>query len=292
MDLKRFENTAHQTYWSAHVEAWRRSGLSRTRYCRDHRLDRRTFASWIIYVMGLEEAEKHQKYQAELRHEQSRKNLGKGRSGKRQGVRFGARTDTRSRAVQAFWAMHLEALNWSGMSLRQYASALNLSRHAMQKWRTRHEDGELEIDWRSQLHPSARPRVRDSASTNVAETALTPTAGATRRPARRVFTDEQKLAIARESDQPGTSVSATARKHGIVTGLLFRWRVEFGIGQNARAKLATVLVPEGMPLPMDLVKPPAGMMAMTLEDGARVFVPEGSDPEAVLLEMPGKEPEA
>lgn len=292
MDLKRFENTAHQTYWSTHVEAWRRSGLSRTRYCRDHRLDRRTFAGWIIYVMGLEEAEKHQKYQAELRHEQSRKNLEKGRSGKRQGVRFGARTDTRSRAVQAFWAMHLEALNWSGMSLRQYASALNLSRHALQKWRTRHEDGELEIDWRSQLHPSARPRVRDSASTNAAETALTPTAGATRRPARRVFTDEQKLAIARESDLPGTSVSATARKHGIVTGLLFRWRVEFGIGQNARARLATVLVPEGRPLPMDLVKPPAGMMAMTLEDGARVFVPEGSDPEAVLLEMSGKEPEA
>ncbi|OYX38425.1 MAG: transposase [Rhodobacterales bacterium 32-64-14] len=222
-----------------------------------------------------------------MRREQSRRNLEKGRSSKRQSVRFGARTDTRSRAVQAFWAMHLEALNWSGMSLRQYASALNLSRHALQKWRTRHEDGELEIDWRSQLHPSARPRVRDSASTNVAETALT--ARVERRAARRFFSDEQKLAIARESDQPGTSVSATARKHGIVTGLLFRWRVEFGIGQNARARLATVLVPEGRPLPMDLMKPPAGMMAMTLEDGARVFVPEGSDPGAVLLEMSGRE---
>lgn len=287
MDLKRFENTAHQSYWSVHIEAWRQSGVSRTRYCRDHGLNRHTFGSWVIYLMGRDEARKHEEYQADLRREQSRRNLEKGRSSKRQCVRFGARTDTRSRAVQAFWAMHLEALNWSGMSLRQYASALNLSRHALQKWRTRHEDGELEIDWRSQLHPSARPRVRDSASTNVAETALT--ARVERRAARRFFSDEQKLAIARESDQPGTSVSATARKHGIVTGLLFRWRVEFGIGQNARARLATVLVPEGRPLPMDLMKPPAGMMAMTLEDGARVFVPEGSDPEAVLLEMSGRE---
>jgi hypothetical protein len=37
--------------------------------------------------------------------------------------RFEVRTDTRSHAVQAFWAMHVEALNWSGMSVRDYATA-------------------------------------------------------------------------------------------------------------------------------------------------------------------------
>lgn len=287
MDLKRFENTAHQSYWSVHIEAWRQSGVSRTRYCRDHGLNRHTFGSWVIYLMGRDEARKHEEYQADLRREQSRRNLEKGRSSKRQSVRFGARTDTRSRAVQAFWAMHLEALNWSGMSLRQYASALNLSRHAMQTWRRRHEDGELEIDWRTQLHPSACPRVSTNASTNVDEIALT--ARVKRRAARRFFSDEQKLAIALESDQPGARVSDIARKHGIVTGLLFRWRVEFGIGQSGRARLATVHVPAELLLPMEFVQPPPGMMAMTLEDGARVFVPEGSDPEAVLLEMSGRE---
>ena len=101
--------------------------------------------------------------------------------------------------------------------------------------------------------------------------------------ARRFFSDEQKLAIALESDQPGASVSGVARKHGIVTGLLFRWRVEFGIGRKAR--LATVRVPEGMVLPMDLVQPPPGMVSVTLENEARVFVPEGSDPDVVRLEM-------
>jgi transposase-like protein len=39
-------------------------------------------------------------------------------------------------------------------------------------------------------------------------------------PARRFFSDEQKLAIAMESAQPGATVSGVARKHGIVTGLL------------------------------------------------------------------------
>ena len=48
-------------------------------------------------------------------------------------------------------------------------------------------------------------------------------------------------------------------------------------------------VPKGLSLPMELVQPPAGMMAMTLADGARVFVPEGSDPDAVQLELAGKE---
>ncbi|KCZ53269.1 transposase, partial [Hyphomonas chukchiensis] len=110
-----------------------------------------------------------------------------------------------------------------------------------------------------------------------------------RRAARRFFSDEQKLAIALESDQPGAKVSTVARKHGIVTGLLFRWRVEFGIGQKERARLVTVRVPKGLSLPMELVQPPAGMMAMTLSDGARVFVPEGSDPDAVQLELAGKE---
>ena len=289
MNLKHFENKAHRTYWSVHIEAWRRSGLSRSRYCRDHGLNRRTFSSWMIYLMGREEARKHEEYQAELRREQTLKNLEKGRARKQKGLRFGARTDMQSRAVQAFWAMHLEALNWSGMSLRQYAYSLNISRFALQKWRKRLEDGELEIDWRAQLHPSARPRVSTNASTNAPETDLTPKKGASRRAARRFFSDEQKLAIALESDQPGAKVSTVARKHGIVTGLLFRWRVEFGIGQKVRARLVTVRVPKGLSLPMELVQPPAGMMAMTLADGARVFVPEGSDPDAVQLELAGKE---
>ena len=33
-------------WWSIHVEAWRKSGLSRRKYCREHRLCEETFTRW------------------------------------------------------------------------------------------------------------------------------------------------------------------------------------------------------------------------------------------------------
>ena len=105
-----------------------------------------------------------------------------------------------------------------------------------------------------------------------------------RQPLRRFFTDEQKRAIALESDQPGVSVSQVARKHGIVTGLLFRWRVQFGVAQRKRAKLAPVALIDDTPAMLrlrDLVQPPDGMTAIDLPDGRRVFAPAGVDPQAV-----------
>lgn len=111
-------------------------------------------------------------------------------------------------------------------------------------------------------------------------------------PARRFFSDEEKLAIARETELPGAKVSAVARKHGIVTGLLFRWRAQFGIAQKKRSKLARVLLPDDMPATRalrDLVHPPEGMMAVALHDGRRVFAPVGSDPDAVRAQIESKE---
>jgi transposase-like protein len=103
-------------------------------------------------------------------------------------------------------------------------------------------------------------------------------------PARRFFSDEQKLAIVKETEQPGVTVSSVARKNGIATGLLFRWRVQFGVAQKKRAKLAPVVLADGMAAPRllrDLVQPPEGLMAVDLPDGRRVFAPTGSDLNAV-----------
>jgi transposase len=41
---------------------------------------------------------------------------------------------------------------------------------------------------------------------------------------RRRWLREQKLAILAEADAPGSSVSEAARRHGLHTSLLFRWR--------------------------------------------------------------------
>ncbi|MGJ5079283.1 IS66-like element accessory protein TnpA [Bradyrhizobium sp. HKCCYLS3013] len=111
-------------------------------------------------------------------------------------------------------------------------------------------------------------------------------------PVRRFFSDEEKLAIAKEAELPGAKVSAVARKHGIVTGLLFRWRAQFGIAQKKRSRLAHVVLPDDMPAARalrDLVRPPEGMMAVDLQDGRRVFAPAGSDPDAVRAQIESKE---
>jgi hypothetical protein len=41
----------------------------------------------------------------------------------------------RSKAVQAFWAMHVEAMTWCGMSAESYAKAHHLSLHSLTRWR-------------------------------------------------------------------------------------------------------------------------------------------------------------
>ncbi|WP_245417557.1 transposase [Aminobacter sp. AP02] len=55
---------------------------------------------------------------------------------------------------------------------------------------------------------------------------------ASSQPARRLFSDDDKRAIALETKQPDATVSRVARKHGIVTGIVFRWRAEFGVTQK------------------------------------------------------------
>lgn len=136
--------------------------------------------------------------------------------------------------------MHVEAMNWSGMGVREYAAALHLSPYALRRWRERLEDGELDIDRRAHLHPAARPTVSDITNGATSEHSLTTHADDT--PAtrgRRFFTDARKL-IVQESEAAGATGSAVARRHGIATGILFRWRAEFGVTQKKQAKLASV----------------------------------------------------
>ncbi|MCP1848171.1 MULTISPECIES: IS66 family insertion sequence element accessory protein TnpA [unclassified Bradyrhizobium] len=287
MNLRHYGNKARQYYWLIHIDAWRRSGVTRTEYCRKHRLTKGTFDRWLEYLLGADAARKHAEYQAQLRRE---KRLAEREKRRRNGVRrhYAVSTDTRNRALQAFWAMHVEAMNWSGMSIRDYAGSLHLSPHTLRRWCLLLESGEVEIDWRAHLHPSARPVVSAITNGRAPRNDLTeapsgePTTRA--RPVRRFFSDEQKRAIALESDQPGLTVSSVARKHGIATGLLFRWRTECGVPQKKRARLASVTQADGTLATLslrDLVQPPADMMAVDLADGRRAFVPVGSNPDVV-----------
>ena len=123
MTLRHFENRARQSFWRAHIEAWQRSGLTRTEYCRKLNLTKSTPDRWLRHFAGEDAARKQLEYLAELRRQkrlEAREKLQK----KRIRRRYAVSTDVRNRAVQAFWAMHVEAMNWSGMGVRDYAAPL------------------------------------------------------------------------------------------------------------------------------------------------------------------------
>jgi len=42
-------------------------------------------------------------------------------------------------ALQAFWSMHVEAMNFSGMGHSEYAAAFGRSPHSLRIWRDRLE---------------------------------------------------------------------------------------------------------------------------------------------------------
>jgi transposase-like protein len=291
---KHFQNPARRAWWSIHIEAWQRSGVSRKAYCRRQRLDEGTFARWLNVLAGEETARKLTEYHAELRREARREQRAK--NGKRrQRRRYAVSTDTRSRAVQAFWAMHVEAMNWSGMSVREYAAALLLSPTSLRKWRDRLDDGELQVDWRAHLHPSARPistSAGGSAKGSQVENSLTAAPDANPKQTRRSFTAEEKRAMVLETERSDATVSSVARRHGIVTSMLFRWRAELGFGKGKAANLAAVRITDDRcsdsngagadaVILHDVLPIPSDSIAVELADGRRVFAPPGSDPEAV-----------
>lgn len=114
------------------------------------------------------------------------------------------RTDSGPVALQAFWGMHVEAMNWSGMGHAEYAAALGLSPHALRIWRDRLEQSGNEMDWRSLLHPSARAQLSSAANCARRKYRLTPEA-ADGRSNRRRSSDEQKRAIVQETEKPGAA---------------------------------------------------------------------------------------
>ncbi|RUV21755.1 hypothetical protein [Mesorhizobium sp. M7A.F.Ca.MR.245.00.0.0] len=104
--MRHFEIKARQSWWLVHIEAWQRSGLDRTSYCRQHGLWKCTFDRWLQYLAGKEVGRKHAEYLQELRRQKRREEREK-RLRKRQRHHHAVSTDVRDRAVQAFWAMRM-----------------------------------------------------------------------------------------------------------------------------------------------------------------------------------------
>ena len=250
-----FEGEARQKYWSVHVEAWRQSKLTKRAYCGEHGLSVHSFDRWMKQLMDQEAV----KLRAELLREERRK--------KRLQNYLPVKRHWKNKAAQAFWAMHVEALIWSGMSVKAYAMSHNISPYSLKNWCS-------------------------AAKANEANQGLTSAAGvgstADEKPIRRRFTEDEKSAIAEESATSKVSAAEVCRRHGIVTSMLFRWRVQFGYSAGGKVRLAPVTLKNNAgnassqpAILHDLIKAPDGMMTVDLGDGRRVFVPESSDVDEV-----------
>src|SRR5450631_2630365 len=95
---------------------------SQRRYCAQHRLTEMTFVRWRK-ASGVA---KVQQMRAEI--------LLKERRERRRKRRIRLSTGMRSKVVQAFWAMHVEAMTWFGMSVLACAKVHDLSGHRLRRW--------------------------------------------------------------------------------------------------------------------------------------------------------------
>lgn len=259
---------AKRAWWSVHIEAWLTSRLSRQAYCEAHGLKVSTMGDWMKRLAP--EALQHK-----VKRPSHKRHSPYARAGRR-------------KAVQAFWAMHVEAMHWSGCSASSYARAHNLCASTLREWRMRLEDQPDEINWREMLHPAARPwtrrRTSSAAKPQAADSSLTRPPEPERQAApRRTFSEAEKQTIVAESEVPGASAAEICRRHGIASSMLFRWRVNHGLKRTPAARLSQVVSSkDGAPLVLHGVLPaPEGMTEITLGDGRRVFAPADADPDAV-----------
>ncbi len=98
---------------------------------------------------------------------------------------------------------------------------------------------------------------------------------------RRSWSAEEKRAILAEARETTTSVSAVARRHGLHTSLLFRWRRDARDEEHAQTRSpGPTFVPLALPGPavVPVSEPVCGAIEIEVAGGHRVRVERGADP--------------
>ena len=178
--------------------------------------------------------------------------------------------------VRAFWRGHSEAWKLSGLNQREYCELHGISLKNFGNWR-----GQLkrEAEAGSMARWGRYPRLRYRSgpiSKTVSKPA--PTEPAAPPGGRRQYSEDAKRRIVEETGRPSMSVSAVARRYGIRSSLLFRWRREFGAEPLARqASFLPVQVTDDAPP----IGRPAPSIEVELSGGRRVRFAPDTDPETV-----------
>jgi len=87
-----------------------------------------TFTRWLRAITDAEAAKiraQNAKILAETERDERRR--------QRRGRLLKLAADKRNQAVQAFWAMHVQTLNWNGMTLTHYAAAAKISKSSLRR---------------------------------------------------------------------------------------------------------------------------------------------------------------
>ena len=99
---------------------------------------------------------------------------------------------------------------------------------------------------------------------------------------RRRWSMKDKERIVAAALEPGAVASEIARRAGIHTSQLFRWRRQLcGPSQPTPTFAAVALVPEPVTPPAPLPTAPAGMMDIEFAAGARVRIAGAVDPTTI-----------
>jgi hypothetical protein len=123
--------TADNPFWSNHVAAWYRSALDAEHYCRKHDLSTASLMRWARHLVSAEDLRKRVEDLQKSRRKKPERQPKNGRSNKPKRPRrnrYSVRKDSGPIALRAFWGMHIEAMNWSGMGHAEYAAALGYRR--------------------------------------------------------------------------------------------------------------------------------------------------------------------
>jgi hypothetical protein len=138
---------------------------------------------------------------------------------------------SRVRYGEAFWRAHHEAWCQSTLNQREYCEAHGIPLKAFGNWRAKFKaepqpPAHKLLYRRGSLSHSLSHTLSHSLSHMTNDPLSRPIVPPAREGHRRAFSDEDKRRIVEEASQPGASLSAVARRYGIVARVLFRWKQE------------------------------------------------------------------
>lgn len=195
--------------------------------------------------------------------------------------------------LEAFWRSHHEEWQKGTLNQREYCELHGLPLKRFGNWRAqfRHEASVAQAKLlyrRGGLSPRTSPRT--GRETEPVSPGYIPSVRAVPE-ARRNFSEADKKRIVAEAMRPGASVSKIARRYGIATALLFRWRKELALPASPPSFLSVTIddgadlppLPAGPPpvaSPVIIERSPLGI-EVELRGGRRVRFDRDMDPETV-----------